>query len=83
MCMRLTPACCAQTLSILNPEELRLPPVKVPDGLDAPAHAAYTRLAELVQLCTATAASKRPAFGCAAVWPGPRCCRGSIVYSHR
>ena len=54
----------AQTLSILNPEELRLPPVKVPDGLDAPARAAYKRLAELVQLCTATTASKRPAFGC-------------------
>ena len=39
--------------------------MKVPDGLDAPAHAAYTRLAELVKLCTATTASKRPAFGCA------------------
>ncbi len=68
--MTRTPGCGAQTLSILNPEELRLPPVKVPEGLDAPANAAYTRLAELVQLCTATAASKRPAFGCAA-WPHP------------
>ncbi len=55
-------ACAAQTLSIINPEELRLPPVKIPDSLNAASKTAFTALAGLVTMCTATAANERPSI---------------------
>lgn len=54
-----------QTLSIINPEELRLPAVKVPDSLDAPSRAAWAQLATLVDTCMVTAADQRPTIECA------------------
>ncbi len=51
-----------QGMVLLNPEELALPPVKVPD--DAPQHerVAIRGLAQLVTDCTAFSPDARPCF---------------------
>ncbi len=59
-CCEVRPRCGEQALSIINPEELRLPAVRVPDSLDEPSRAAWSALGGLVDVCTCTAANDRP-----------------------
>lgn len=48
-------------MSIISPEELRLPAAKVPETVkDASSRAAFQALAGLVETCTCVAASDRP-----------------------
>lgn len=47
---------------LMNPEELVLPPVKVPDDMAAHEKAVIRSLAELVTLCTAFQPDARPSF---------------------
>jgi hypothetical protein len=55
-----------QTMSIISPEELRLPTPKAPDSMkDAASRTAFQALAALVDTCCCTAASERPTMECA------------------
>jgi hypothetical protein len=57
-------------MSIINPEELRLPAPKVPDSMkDGASRAAFTALAALVDTCCTTTASERPTMECVALQP--------------
>lgn len=52
----------AQTLSIINPSELRLPPVKIPETSNPLIKLVYEDLAALVVSCTETQPDDRPSF---------------------
>jgi hypothetical protein len=52
-------------MSIISPEELRLPTPKAPDSMkDAASRTAFQALAALVDTCCCTAASDRPTMEC-------------------
>ena len=52
-----------QAMWLNNPYEVRLPPVKVPESLDASAKRVIRGLSDLVEDCTRVDPMARPTFG--------------------